>query len=324
VTLGVRCVPERLVIIVSRDDDVHARAVRSRLELRGVETVLLDFAEFPEERSSIHLCGPGRSTIVLGDLATRPDREWAVWFRRPQPHRLAQGLSQDYADYTQRATRTALIGALASAATCFINRPEPFGLIYNKPFQIELAKRSGLPVPETLVTNDPDAAKDFVARHSGAMVKSPVTWKFRMLETRMIMPGSDFDYTLVRLCPIVLQAPLTGGREYRVTIVGEQIFTAATELGGGAFQPDSRLGERADFVGTDLPQTTEHALRAFHAASGLEYGAYDLRCDADGLPHFLEVNPDGQYLFVEIEAGLPISDALAERLATAVRPPLPS
>lgn len=311
----------RLVIIVSRNDDVHARAVQSRLETRGVDVAMVDFADFPDRKSMRHRCAAEGSDILLGDLAIRPDREHAVWFRRPQPNLLAPGLAEDYADYARRATRTALIGALAAGAVYFINRPEPFGLIHNKPFQVELAKRVGLPVPETLVTNDPEAARVFVARHSGAMIKSPVSWRFRMLETRMILPDSDFDYSLVRLCPVMLQAAVAGRREFRVTMVGDQLFSAATEL-DDEFRDDSRIGERGDFELADLPEPVATSLRAFHVASGLEYGAYDLRCDAGGLPHFLEVNPDGQYLFVEIEAGLPISDALAGRLATAAKPVL--
>jgi glutathione synthase/RimK-type ligase-like ATP-grasp enzyme len=48
---------------------------------------------------------------------------------------------------------------------------------------------------------------------------------------------------------------------------------------------------------------------------GLEYGAIDLRLTPDGEYVFFEVNPAGQFLFVEHACGLPISAALAARLA---------
>ncbi len=48
---------------------------------------------------------------------------------------------------------------------------------------------------------------------------------------------------------------------------------------------------------------------------GLEYGAIDLRLTPDGEYVFFEVNPAGQFLFVEHACGLPISAALAGHLA---------
>jgi hypothetical protein len=47
---------------------------------------------------------------------------------------------------------------------------------------------------------------------------------------------------------------------------------------------------------------------------GLTYGAIDLRYSADDGFTFFEINPDGQYLWIEIETGLPISDAIAAQL----------
>lgn len=51
------------------------------------------------------------------------------------------------------------------------------------------------------------------------------------------------------------------------------------------------------------------------AAVGLRYGAFDFRVDRDGAPWFLECNPEGQYLWIEIETGLAISRAIAFALA---------
>jgi glutathione synthase/RimK-type ligase-like ATP-grasp enzyme len=52
---------------------------------------------------------------------------------------------------------------------------------------------------------------------------------------------------------------------------------------------------------------------------GLEYGAIDLRLTPDGDYVFFEVNPGGQFLFVEHACGLPISAALAAHLARGRR-----
>ena len=47
---------------------------------------------------------------------------------------------------------------------------------------------------------------------------------------------------------------------------------------------------------------------------GLAYGAIDLVLTPDGRYVFLEINPNGQYLWIEQLTGLPISEAIAEWL----------
>ena len=45
------------------------------------------------------------------------------------------------------------------------------------------------------------------------------------------------------------------------------------------------------------------------------YGAIDVRRTDEGEYYFLEVNPAGQWMFVETRAELPISQAIADFLA---------
>jgi glutathione synthase/RimK-type ligase-like ATP-grasp enzyme len=48
---------------------------------------------------------------------------------------------------------------------------------------------------------------------------------------------------------------------------------------------------------------------------GLVYGAIDLRLTGDGRYVFLEINPAGQFRYVEEQTGQPLAAALAARLA---------
>jgi glutathione synthase/RimK-type ligase-like ATP-grasp enzyme len=50
---------------------------------------------------------------------------------------------------------------------------------------------------------------------------------------------------------------------------------------------------------------------------GLYYGAIDLIESNDGESYFLEVNPQGQFLFNEIDTEAPMSDAFADLLVDA-------
>ena len=57
------------------------------------------------------------------------------------------------------------------------------------------------------------------------------------------------------------------------------------------------------------------ALLALRRRLGLWYGAIDLRRAPDGEFVFLEINPAGQWLFVEYATGQPIAQELAALLA---------
>jgi glutathione synthase/RimK-type ligase-like ATP-grasp enzyme len=47
---------------------------------------------------------------------------------------------------------------------------------------------------------------------------------------------------------------------------------------------------------------------------GLNYGAIDIIVTVDGRYVFLEVNPVGEFFWLELYAGLPISNAIADLL----------
>ena len=55
-------------------------------------------------------------------------------------------------------------------------------------------------------------------------------------------------------------------------------------------------------------------LRSLMAALGLVYGAIDMRLTEEGEYVFLEVNPAGQWLFIEQRTGQPITAAVTDRL----------
>jgi D-alanine-D-alanine ligase-like ATP-grasp enzyme len=52
----------------------------------------------------------------------------------------------------------------------------------------------------------------------------------------------------------------------------------------------------------------------------LRYAAADFAVDGEGRWWFPEVNPNGQWLWLEHAAGVPISKAVADALSSAGRP----
>jgi hypothetical protein len=65
-----------------------------------------------------------------------------------------------------------------------------------------------------------------------------------------------------------------------------------------------------------LPPETTGKLHALMQRLGLVYGAIDLRLTPEGRDVFFEINPAGQFLYIEYATGQPIAAALATRRLT--------
>lgn len=123
----------------------------------------------------------------------------------------------------------------------------------------------------------------------------------------------------IREAPGTYQEMIVKRFELRVTIVGQQIFAARiNSQQADVTRIDRRRSQLEDmYESIELDSQLTSKLLEFHTRAGLIYGAYDLIIDQDGLPIFLECNPGGQWLWLEIKLGLPISQALARLLAGA-------
>src|SRR5438876_11084737 len=119
----------------------------------------------------------------------------------------------------------------------------------------------------------------------------------------------------VRLAPVIFQEYVPAVADIRVTVIGAKMFATAIIAAAGSYDIDYRMDlGGARFEPIDLPAKTQEGIHALMRRLGLLYGAVDLRQTADGRYVFLEVNPAGEWRFVEERTGQPITDAVAELL----------
>ena len=135
--------------------------------------------------------------------------------------------------------------------------------------------------------------------------------------TEPVRPRDLLHVEDLRLCPLLVQPYVPKRLELRVTVVGHQVFAAAID---SQATNHTRLDwRRYDDAGTPitpfaLPGEVANRCRALVQELGLRYGAIDLILTPDDRFVFLEINPNGQYLWIELATDLPISDAIADHL----------
>lgn len=197
---------------------------------------------------------------------------------------------------------------------------------YNKLHQLAVASRVGFSVPRTLVTNSPDDFLEFFESCEGEIVSKRVGNLLNRRDGENIFPDTyavrrrdTGQFQAIQYAPVALQEKIAKKFELRVTVVAKKTFSAAI-----LSQDQTRLQidwrHHRDYAiaryyrAHQLAEEVAECCVRVVEALGLCFGAIDLIVTPDDDHVFLEVNPNGQWLWIEELTGLPISQAIADLL----------
>jgi glutathione synthase/RimK-type ligase-like ATP-grasp enzyme len=308
-----------MILIVSHPADDHAAGVLVALKRRGQAAVLVDTARFPNDVALTQSFENERQhyELQVGGQHIDLSECGAAWWRRPLPFTLAPGLAPEVASFTYSECQEAVSGLWSALDIHWVNPPALDDVAHHKPYQLAVATQVGLTIPRTLITNDPEAARGFIDKLGientvyKTFLASETCWR----ETRILRPEEIDLLDRVQLAPVIFQEFVPAAVDVRVTVVGAKMIATAVRTAPESYQVDYRMDmEGARFEPTELPEATQKRIRALMKRLGLVYGAIDLRRTADGQDIFLEINPAGEWRFVEERTGQPITEAMAELL----------
>jgi hypothetical protein len=310
-----------MIVIISHEKDPHATTVRQLIQEMGEPVMILDVAEFPQRsRLALSISGNGAHGLYLNTAQGSIDFAQcrSVWWRRPQPMALDPAITDPaYTLFAQSECHEAIHGLWEACPAFWINPPNRDAVAHRKVKQLELARTLRIPIPETLITNDPDEARTFVSRFGPERVicKAFSATETHWRETRLVKEQELAQIDAVRYAPVIFQEYVPAVYDLRVTVIGREVFAAAIHSQETAYTVDCRMDiGRARMEAVDLPEAVRGQLFALMDSLGLVYGAIDLRLKPDGTYVFLEVNPAGQFLFIEAVTGQPIARTLAVAL----------
>jgi glutathione synthase/RimK-type ligase-like ATP-grasp enzyme len=307
------------VLILAPPDDAHAIALRRVLEFRhGVPCLIWDVSTTPADAKLTFLPEEGATHLEIERSATtfRLERCRSVWWRRPTAVAIPDVVvDQKVRQFCRAEYDTLLKGIFHSLQIPIINDPASEARAVHKPFQLSQARKVGLDIPKTIMTNDPELIREFWVTLSGRCIYKAYNapaWTFT--ETRMLTIDDLNDLPKVRHAPIIVQEAIEKGKDVRVTIFGDEVFAAEVKTNVREADLDWRIDLTAKWEPHALPSSLSEALRLFLSNLGLRSGCLDLRQQPDGSYKFFEVNPSGQFLFVEIDTGQPLLESLARLL----------
>lgn len=308
-----------MIFVVSHPGDDHAVGVLGALWRAGHSAALIDTAKFPSKAFLTQCFEEGKHHCEFLIEGRRIDLDdcRVGWWRRPQPFTLEPGIAPDALSFAYTECHEAVAGLWTALDVTWVNPPDLDELAHHKPYQLAVAAKIGFPIPRTVITNDPDAARRLISELGPGrtvyktFLASQQCWR----ETRIMRPEEVGMLEQVKLAPVIFQEFVPATADIRVTVVGSKMFATAITASPRGYQPDYRVDlEGARFESTELPPETETKIAALMARLGLVYGAIDLRLTHDGRYVFLEVNPAGEWRFIEDRTGQRITDAMADLL----------
>ncbi|MEU6073583.1 hypothetical protein [Micromonospora sp. NPDC047074] len=344
-----------MILILTAPDDVHADAAEAELRRRGAAWIRFDPADVPSRASLSVAIRDGRLTRTLvrdpgpdgagtGPGGTDPvanhrdaagrqvvdlDAITAVWFRRPGVPVAPAHLADPYARFVVEESRQFVGDVWETLDVPALPAPRPVVLrAQQKVRQLQLALRLGFDVPATTVGNDPGAVLDLFNHADGRLIAKQVGLSDIGDELmRFTEPVSHRDIGHVdgvRHCPFIAQAHVPKRVELRVTVVGDRVFAVAIDSqrsNHARYDWRREDGRNTPMSPYALPDDVAARCVTLTRLLGLRYSALDLIVTPDGRYVYIEINPSGQYLWVEEETGLPITAAVVDLLTGAAPTP---
>jgi glutathione synthase/RimK-type ligase-like ATP-grasp enzyme len=312
------------VLVLSTKFDVATDAVVSELGRLATDTIRLNTEDFPFETElsiSIDPLEPDARFLLQGHGDRLPWRPRSVWLRRLRLPVCRESMEQGAYEFAAREARAAVQGGALVSGAPTMNPAADAWAAENKLFQLSVAQQCGLDIPTTLVTNSPDRIRQAYRDFHGQMIVKAVRTGYAELErgpvavyTRQVLDDHLARIECAKWSPSIYQPLIPKKTDVRVTIVGGEMWAAEihSQVDPKAVV-DWRQTDRPDLPHSRLELSNEvrDQLRALMRRLGLIFGAIDLVRTPDDRYVFLEVNPSGQWLWIEHALGSQISKAIA-------------
>lgn len=308
-----------MFLIVSQHHDVHATAVCWALEQAGVQVEIFDLysavaggsVSLDIDQGWLRWTCPrdAREKIVLLDEIR------GIWMRRGSRNFDLSRVNPLDREIVQReliSTARAIEAVLLSMSPVCFNPTGVLGHGDQKTIQLQAASREGLSTPRTLISNHIDHVRAFCGEENRiAKPFNQNAWSeedkveggMHIQHAALVTQCDLVDPMPVQLCPTIYQDRIDKSHELRITIFDQRIIAARLDSQSVA---EAEVDWRSDFLQkvpvegpVALPSHVEAAIGRLMRRLNLRFGCMDMIVDRSGQHVFLEVNQQGQFLWLE-------------------------
>ncbi len=206
----------------------------------------------------------------------------------------------------------------------WLNSPDAIKQADRKINQLVVARESGFNIPKTYIGNSWDQIKnDFLPTEESTMIVKMIKGivsehnELRALYTSRLSRDQCASLEDSKQpFPGIYQKFINKAREWRVTVVGDRVFSAGiyTDEDAKVDWRQLQLTDSVRFKRDKLHEDIEDSCLRYLGKMGIKFGAFDLIETPEGETVFLECNPNGQYGWLEDSLGFNISRSIADEL----------
>lgn len=322
---------DKCVLVLTHDYDPEVTLLTIKLRSRGINCVRLNTNDIANEQLKVRYSISPESSkpdieFAVGQYVLDPSRISTILLRQFDLNEVNFGGNEVVRAFTFQQWAHALQILQSNLSCDWINNPDATMHASDRIRQLSSAEAIGFDIPPTVITNDSTALKDFYRLHNGNIIlkglhhhsvvvgtKIYSRYARRINDSELLMLDED-----LAAAPCVLQQRLIKRSELRVTVIGEEVFAA--ELGSNFLREDHDIDIHHHLSASNfpiekvdsLPDKIHNGCIRLVKSLGLKYGAIDFAIDKQiNRPIFLEINPTGEWYWIEAKTGLRMTEAVA-------------
>jgi glutathione synthase/RimK-type ligase-like ATP-grasp enzyme len=306
-----------MILIITHKEDFTADFVINKLNNIGIKYYRLNCEDINKENYIF------QNQTNLNFNINGIESFNSVWFRRTKLPEI--GIDNEAEKLYLLSDYDSLLSNIYQLVNAkkWLSHPKYVYEAENKIFQIKLAQLIGFLVPDTLVTNNHVNLIRFIEDHKNNIIVKPIregrirhkdgfkTIFTNKIDSETIQKIKDFDLT-----PCIFQEYIEKEYEIRVTVVGNKVFSAKVDSQNYEETKIDWRKEKILFQPYQLPENISERCVALTKRLNVSFGAIDLIKSTTGEYIFLEINPNGQWAWLEMEVGLKISDEIINFLTS--------
>ncbi len=322
---------KKTILIISRKQDVHVDIIIDKLYELNCDVFRLNTEEFTNNfsltlKNNTNNELNGTITNLSTNKNVKINNIWKAWYRKPEDFNISENIQNTEAiNFIKKESQQALHFVYNFPGLKWLNHPDDIRKAERKYLQLQIAKNNGLSIPPTIITNNKIEAETFFNSHPNLICK--VLHSIIVTEnepyyssyTHKINKNNFYNFlNNINLCPVLFQEYIDKKYEIRSTIVNGKVFSCKIDSQSSKESKiDFRLASNISDIPHEqiqLPKNIDNALISITTYFGLKYSAIDLILNKNNEYIFLEINPNGQWYWIEILTKMKISDEIIKTL----------
>jgi glutathione synthase/RimK-type ligase-like ATP-grasp enzyme len=314
-----------MILIITNREDITSDLLVLRLQERNIPYYRFNTESFPS-KISLHIAFTPDFTGHIYDKESERKIDFceikSVYYRRPSfPIPSVNDGNVARKHFAALEAINSFQGFIQNLNCFWVSRPSSIKYAENKVTQLNVAKKIGFKVPQTVVSNNPEEVIDFINRNKNDVIIKPVKSGFisdnELIFTNIINRKEIVEPNRIMKIPSIYQQRIRKKYDIRVTIFGKKVFPV--EIHSQKFADSKTDWRRSSDLKMEqkehlLPKKLQEKCLQLTNYFKLEFGAIDMVLTHEKEYFFLEINPNGQWAWLEQRTNYNLTDTLIDLL----------